>query len=99
MRGFLQLGCGQFRPFLFCRTKSNSVAAREAKIGSGNLPYVVKWRKLSTSLGRTKLCPSICKLVVANRARNIKSKVKIRIYGIHVVHQSLKFKKTPTNAL
>jgi hypothetical protein len=71
----------------------------EAMIGYSNEPYVVERRKISTPLGRTELCPSICKLVVANRARNFKSKVKICICGIRIVHQLLKFKKTPLYAL
>ena len=62
--------------FLFCRTRSGTVVDREAVIGSTNLPYVVERGKISTPLRRTELCPSICKLVVDNRARNIKSKIK-----------------------
>ena len=85
--------------FLFCRTRRGTVVVREAMIGSSNLPYVVQRKKISTPLGRKELCPSICKLVVANRARPIKSKVKIFICGIRIVHHLLKFKKTPTNAL
>ena len=86
MCGFLQLGCGQFRHFCFCRTRSGAVVVREAVIGSSNLPYVAERRKISTPLGRTELCPSISKLVVANRARNFKSKVKICICTIRILH-------------
>ena len=61
---------------MFFRTRNGTVVVREATIGSTNFPCVLERRKISTPLGRTELCPSICKLVVANQARNIKIKQK-----------------------
>lgn len=74
-----------FSAVLYCRTRSCRVVVRGVMIG----PCNPERRKTSTPLGRTELCPSICKLIVANRASNIKSKVKICICGIRIVHKLL----------